>query len=101
MRLYSPPLIGRGDAGGEKCAMASSTILASVLAAFLLIMLWLGGANIDALQAAFCFVGALVVVTSGELLLRLAGLGASPVRVHLAVVCGATATSLAILAGVL
>jgi len=81
--------------------MASSTILASVLAAFLLIMLWLGGANIDALQAAFCFVGALVVVTSGELLLRLAGLGASPVRVHLAVVCGATATSLAILAGVL
>lgn len=82
-------------------AIASLLVVGGALATFLLTMLWVGGARIGLLEAAITFVGALVIGTSGELVLRLAGLDAMPARAPAAIVIGTIATSLSVLAGVL
>ena len=96
-----PSSTGHCEADDEQHALASLFTVGGVLAAFLVVMLQLGGADIGLLEAAVCFFGALVVVASGEFLLRLAGLSASPARAPAAVVMGTTVTSLVVLAGVL
>jgi hypothetical protein len=75
-------------------------LVAAILAAFLSAMLWIGGAQLGLWQPGILFVGALVVLLSGEVLLIGTGL-AIPARIPVVIVTGAMLTSLALLAGAL
>jgi hypothetical protein len=88
-------------ARGKHHALFFLLVLAAVLAGFLLTTLWFGGAHIGAVQAGTIYGGALIVVASGELVLRAGGLVAIPARLLAAIVTGATFTSLAVLLGAL
>jgi len=75
-------------------------LVACILAAFLLSMLWLGGAPLSVREGLILAAGAAVVVIGGEILLSMSGLGSVPARLPVAVVLGTVATSLVLLAGV-